>query len=135
MLYTSFGCLYSHCVFHVCVSQAPVLHSPEAAKALFGMVGRLLGKALLDNQLVTATLNRPLLKHLLAIPIAFSDLEQYDASLHKNLNWILNCGKGEVDALCQTFTATVEDVGGVASVDLMPGGSEIDVTDANKVGG
>ena len=38
-----------------------------------------------------------------------------------------------MDALCQSFTASEEDVGGVVSVDLMPGGSAIDVTDENKV--
>ena len=97
------------------------------------MVGRLLGKALLDNQLVTVSLARPLLKHLLALPVAFSDLEQFDASLHKNLSWMLSCGEGEVEALCQSFTASEEDVGGVVSVDLMPGGSAIDVADENKV--
>jgi len=121
--------------FLIIVFQAPVLHSPETAKSLFGVVGRLLGKALLDNQLVTVSLARPLLKHLLALPVAFSDLEQFDASLHKNLSWMLSCGEGEVEALCQSFTASEEDVGGVVSVDLMPGGSAIDVTDENKVGG
>jgi len=97
-------------------------------------VGRLLAKALLDQQLVTASLSRPLLKHALALPVAFGDLEQVDASLHKNLSWILTCQPGDVEALCQTFTASEAELGdGVASVDLVPGGSDIDVTDANKV--
>jgi hypothetical protein len=110
------------------------MHSPEVATRLFGVVGRLLAKALLDQQLVTVSLNRPLLKHALALPVAFDDLEQFDASLHKNLSWMLSCGSGDVEALCQTFTASEEELGdGVTSVDLVPGGSDLDVTDANKV--
>jgi hypothetical protein len=110
------------------------MHSPEVASRLFGVVGRLLAKALLDQQLVTVSLSRPLLKHTLALPVAFDDLEQFDASLHKSLSWMLSCGSGDVEALCQTFTASEEELGdGVTSVDLVPGGSDLDVTDANKV--
>jgi len=110
------------------------MHSPEVATRLFGVVGRLLAKALLDQQLVTVSLSRPLLKHALALPVAFDDLEQFDASLHKSLSWMLSCGSGDVEALCQTFTASEDELGdGVSSVDLVPGGSDIDVTDANKV--
>jgi hypothetical protein len=68
---------------------APSLHGEDTAKRMFRVTGRLLGKALLDRQLMTVSLNRPLLKHLLALPVAFDDLEQVDAALHQNLKWML----------------------------------------------
>ena len=46
---------------------------------------RLLGKALFDGQLVHAHLVRPLYKHLLGWPIAFSDLEHVDHFTHESL--------------------------------------------------
>lgn len=46
---------------------------------------RLLGKALFDGQLVQAHLVRPLYKHLLGWPIAFSDLEHVDHFTHESL--------------------------------------------------
>lgn len=48
-------------------------------------VARLLGKALFDGQLVQAHLVRPLYKHLLGWPIAFSDLEHVDHFTHESL--------------------------------------------------
>lgn len=47
--------------------------------------GRLLGKALFDGQLVQAHLVRPLYKHLLGWPIAFSDLEHVDHFTYESL--------------------------------------------------
>ena len=76
---------------------AEKLHGAEATESLFFLVGRLLAKALLDRQLVTAPLNRPLLKHVLGIGVQFSDLEFVDHELHKQLNWILDCGEGEAE--------------------------------------
>ena len=112
---------------------APVLHTPEAAQRLFRLAGRLLAKALLDKQLVTVSLNRPLLKHILGAPVTFDDLELIDAELYRNLQWILTCGPGEVEYTCQTFAVDEQELGdAVSSVDLIPGGSEVDVTDENK---
>jgi hypothetical protein len=115
---------------------APSLHTPEVAARLFRVTGRLLAKALLDQQLVTVQLNRPLLKHLLAAPVCFPDLMHYDAALHQSLSWMLGSKPGEVEALCQTFTVTASgaaDGFGEAEMELVPGGADMDVTDANKV--
>jgi hypothetical protein len=114
---------------------AAQLHTPEVATRMFRLTGRLLAKALLDRQLVTVSLNKPLLKHILALPVAFGDLEYYDSGLHKSLTWMLECGPGEVEALCQTFTANEPDLlgaDGSHEVELMPGGADVDVTDDNK---
>ena len=112
---------------------AEKLHGAEATESLFFLVGRLLAKALLDRQLVTAPLNRPLLKHVLGIGVQFSDLEFVDHELHKQLNWILDCGEGEAEMLCLTFAVTEEHFGVMRDVPLKPGGEDIDVDDENKV--
>ena len=78
---------------------APTLHTAEVASRMFRLAGRLLAKALLDKQLVTVSLSRPLLKHILALPVAFADLEHVDADLFRSLSWMLNAAPGEVSFL------------------------------------
>jgi len=75
---------------------APLLHGEATACRLFRVCGRLLAKALLDSQLVTVSLGRPLLKHLLALPVTFADLESVDAALHQSLAWTLSCPPDQV---------------------------------------
>ncbi|KAH8098768.1 ubiquitin protein ligase [Aureococcus anophagefferens] len=55
----------------------PAAFSPEDAKH-YRVAGRLVAKALFDGQTIPAHLNRPMLKHLLAMPVTFSDLEAVD---------------------------------------------------------
>jgi hypothetical protein len=78
---------------------APSLHGADTSARLFRVTGRLLGKALLDRQLMTVSLNRPLLKHALALPVALSDLEQVDAALHQNLKWMLTNDQAQNELL------------------------------------
>jgi len=109
---------------------APAMHGQAVAARMFRVVGRFLGKCLLDRQLMTVSLNRPLLKHLLALPVCFDDLEQVDAALHQNLKWMLE--NDGVECLCQSFTATEDEFGCVKEVPLCEGGQDMDVTDSNK---
>ncbi|KAG1693590.1 hypothetical protein DVH05_023354 [Phytophthora capsici] len=97
----------------------------------FQFVGRLLAKCLLEGQLLTVHLALPLLKHLLGVPISFSDLEFLDAELHRHTLWLRD-NEG-VEALALDFTAYhVGTDGSVVTVELKPGGNDIPVTDANK---
>jgi hypothetical protein len=56
----------------------------------YRFVGRLLAKALLDEQTVPAYLCRPLFKHVLGWPVGLADLEYTDAALHQTLTWLLD---------------------------------------------
>ncbi|KAI9912290.1 hypothetical protein PsorP6_008993 [Peronosclerospora sorghi] len=94
----------------------------------FKFAGRLLGKAILDGLVLEASLSLPLLKHLLGVPITFSDLEYLDEELFKHLSWVRD--NEHVDALCVTFS--IQTPSG-ETVELKPGGNEIDVTDENKI--
>ncbi|ETP44797.1 hypothetical protein F442_08675 [Phytophthora nicotianae P10297] len=97
----------------------------------FQFVGRLLAKCLLEGQLLTVHLALPLLKHLLGVPISFSDLEFLDAELHRHALWLRE-NEG-VEALALDFTAQRQGTdGAIITEELKPGGKDIPVTDANK---
>lgn len=110
-------------------------------------VGRFLGKALFDQQLVPAHLARPLFKHLLGMPMSFADLEFVDGDLHQNLRWMVENEGAE--ALMLDFTVSQTVLGEMQTVELkvrgakrgrgvgadaasQPGGASIEVTDENK---
>jgi hypothetical protein len=93
--------------------------------------GRLVGRALLEGNVTGFHLALPLLKIMVGIPVSFQDLESFDPDAFKNLQWLL--ANDGVDMLGLDFTI-VEKLpnGAIKVVELVPGGSEIDVTDANK---
>lgn len=93
--------------------------------------GRLIGRALLEGMLMKAHLALPMLKHLLGVPISFSDLEFIDIDVYKSLKWMKE-NEG-VEALCLDFSVTNRKLNGtVETIDLKPDGREIAVTDENK---
>ncbi|CAI5701124.1 unnamed protein product [Peronospora effusa] len=94
----------------------------------FTFAGRLLGKSMLDGLVLEVSMSLPLLKHLLGVPITFSDLEFLDEELHKHLCWVRD--NDHVDTLCVTFC--IQTPSG-DTVELKPGGANIDVTDENKI--
>ena len=103
---------------------------PEHLKC-YEFIGRLVAKCLLEGQLLTVYFALPLLKHILGVPISFSDLEFLDEELYKNAMWIReNTG---VEALCLDFTVQQLDAEGhVSTIELIPNGGEVPVTDDNK---
>jgi hypothetical protein len=120
--------------------------------------GRLVGRALLEGGIWGFHFARPLLKIMLGMPVSFSDVEYYDPETYKNLVWMLqNDGadtlgldftvteRGEVapdvssesresldSRSSESFLRRTQD-GSVRVVDLVPGGRDIEVTDANKL--
>lgn len=65
-------------------------------------IGRFIGRALFEGILIDAHLALPLCKHILGIPITFSDLEFVDNDLHKNLKWLRD--NHGVESLALDFT-------------------------------
>lgn len=93
----------------------------------FRFAGILIGKALFEGLVLDVHLALPLLKHVLGIPISFSDLEFLDMELHRNCQWLRN--NTQVENLCLTFTMMLESG---QEIELKPDGANIDVTDENK---
>ncbi|KAE8895185.1 hypothetical protein PF010_g728 [Phytophthora fragariae] len=92
-------------------------------------IGRFIGRALFEGILIDAHLALPVCKHLLGIPITFSDLEFVDNDLYKNLKWLRdNTG---VESLALDFTVNADQTSKV--VELVPNGSNIPVTEENKM--
>ncbi|EQC25918.1 hypothetical protein SDRG_16217 [Saprolegnia diclina VS20] len=98
----------------------------------YEFIGRLIAKCLLEGQLLTVHFALPLLKHILGVPISFSDLEFLDEELCKNANWLRT--NSNVENLCLDFTVQTLDANGepLPPIELKPNGAAIPVTDANK---
>ncbi|GAB9474626.1 Hect e3 ubiquitin ligase [Globisporangium polare] len=97
----------------------------------YQFVGRLIAKCLLEGQLLTVHFSLPLLKHILGVPISFSDLEFLDEELYRNALWLRD--NDHADALCLDFT--IQRIDGndeMITDELKPGGKDIAVTDDNK---
>jgi E3 ubiquitin-protein ligase HUWE1 len=96
----------------------------------FHFVGSFLAKAIYDRQLIDLPLCRSIYKYLLGRPATLKDLQEMDPVYHKSLVWML---KNDIDDIIfEMFTVTVENFGQLQEVELIPGGKEIKVTNANK---
>ncbi|GAB9477433.1 Nedd4 e3 ubiquitin-protein ligase wwp1, partial [Globisporangium polare] len=107
--------------------------------------GRLIGRALLEEQVWGFHLALPLLKIILGLPVTFSDLEYFDPEAYASLVWIRD--NDGVDDLGLTFSMTElhpsgskdgstgggTPSGGVTVVDLVENGRDVPVTDDNKL--
>ncbi|KAF1333666.1 Hect ubiquitin ligase, partial [Globisporangium splendens] len=92
--------------------------------------GRLIGRALLEGGVWGFHLSMPLVKIILGIPVSFSDLEYFDPEAYKSMQWLLD-NEG-VETLGLDFSVTEKRGADVVTVDLIPDGRNIPVTDANK---
>mmetsp|Transcript_22041 Transcript_22041/g.16443 ORF Transcript_22041/g.16443 Transcript_22041/m.16443 type:complete len:192 (+) Transcript_22041:895-1470(+) len=96
----------------------------------FKFIGRILGKALLDEQYLDCHFVKTLYKMLLGEPLDFSDLEDYDYEFYNNLKWCLN---NDITPLGQNFTAQQENYGKTEEVELIKDGKSIMVDNENKM--
>lgn len=97
----------------------------------FRFVGRFVGKAIYDGENLDCYFARSFYKHILGIPITFSDLEHVDPNYYKSLKWMLE--NPVQDVLDLTFQTEVDALGRADIVDLVRNGGEIAVTDENKI--
>ncbi|KAH9068572.1 hypothetical protein Ae201684P_004275 [Aphanomyces euteiches] len=99
---------------------------------LFRVVGRFIGRALLDGQVIPMHLNPIVFNAILGLPIVFEDLEDFDPTVCKSLAYVLECDN--VDELALTFSAsTVDGDGAMVQVDLIENGRQIAVENHNRV--
>ena len=96
----------------------------------FRFTGRVVGKALMDGQLMDAYFTRSFYKHMLCEPLTVEDIEAVDPDYYKNLKWMLeNDITGVLDL---NFTAETDYFGKKEMVELKPGGAQCPVTEDNK---
>jgi hypothetical protein len=108
-------------------------HSGDDHLVYYRFLGRVMGKALFDRQLVAGHLVQYLYKHMLGWPITFSDLEMVDEEYFNNLKQLETMHKTgqDIEALCLDFTTTQEVMGAKEEIELIKGGANITVTNDN----
>lgn len=97
----------------------------------FKFVGRVIGKAIADGQLLDAFFTRSFYKHMLGIPVNFTDLEAIDPEYYKNLRMTMETPL-DMLGLELDFSAQRDEFGKMSIVDLVPDGRNVPVTDENK---
>lgn len=125
------------CALFTQVSGASVTHPSPASifqtdhLGHFHLFGLVLGKAFLENITIAARLSVVMLKALLdRRDGALADLRQFDIELHRSLRWMLE--NDVTDVIDDNFSTTFDVLGQSTSVDLLPGGANIVVTEDNK---
>eukprot|EP00163_Fabomonas_tropica_P003775 TRINITY_DN1333_c1_g1_i1.p1 TRINITY_DN1333_c1_g1~~TRINITY_DN1333_c1_g1_i1.p1 ORF type:complete len:2228 (+),score=681.47 TRINITY_DN1333_c1_g1_i1:938-6685(+) len=96
----------------------------------FKFVGRIIGKAVLDDFMLDCHFTRSFYKHILGQKVSFEDMQALDPDYYKSLKWILeNDIEGVLDL---TFTTEADRFGTKEEIELKPNGANIPVTNENK---
>jgi HECT-domain (ubiquitin-transferase) len=95
----------------------------------FRFVGRLLGRALFDQQMVKGHLLPFLYKHILSTPLTMLDLADQDKEYYLSLGKLRDVQP--IESLCLDFTVTEHRAGVPTVVELLPQGESKTVTKHN----
>ncbi|KAG7354856.1 HECT-domain ubiquitin-transferase [Nitzschia inconspicua] len=108
-------------------------HYCEDHLVYYRFLGRVMGKAMFDRQLVNGHMVKHLYKHILGWPIQFKDLESIDDEYYGNLKQVqeLAAQGHDVSMLSLDFTTTIEILGEKIVVPIVEGGEDIEVTNDN----
>ncbi|KAF3795858.1 E3 ubiquitin-protein ligase [Nymphaea thermarum] len=103
----------------------------------FKFVGRVVGKALFDGQLLDVHFTRSFYKHILGVKVTYHDIEAIDPDFFKNLKWMLENDISDILDLTFSMDADEEKLilyerTEVTDYELIPGGRNVRVTEENK---
>ncbi|OBA26475.1 HECT-domain-containing protein [Hanseniaspora valbyensis NRRL Y-1626] len=98
--------------------------------SFFKFIGMILAKSIRDNCYIDSHFSRAVYKQILGKNVSLKDMESIDPDYYKSLCWILE--NDITDILDMTFSVETDDYGEHKVIDLIPNGSNIDVTEANK---
>jgi len=96
----------------------------------FKFIGRVLGLAIFHRRFLDAYFIVSFYKMILKKKITLADLEAVDAEYHRSLQWMLN--NDVTDVIDETFTTSEDTFGELVTVELKPGGANIEVNNDNK---
>jgi hypothetical protein len=113
------------------INPASDISCPEDALIMFRFLGRLLGRALFDRQLIDGHMVRYLYKHMLGWPVTFEDLQLQDEEYYQSLKQFTKMNEEEISSLCLDFTLAEETLGVRRDVELLEGGKDLEVTKDN----
>ncbi|ORX47544.1 HECT-domain-containing protein [Piromyces finnis] len=116
-----------------CLYPNPHSYSRQSERLkYYEFLGRILGKALYEGILVDVFFASFFLSKWLGRISYLDDLPSLDENLYKGLLFIKNY-QGNIEDLSLTFAIDDEQFGRAESVDLITNGSQIPVTDGNKI--
>lgn len=97
----------------------------------FKFIGRVVGLAVFHRRFLDAFFISAFYKMILGKRIVVEDMEGVDADFHRNLEWMLD--NDITDVLDLNFTVEDDNFGEVETIDLKPDGTNIPVTNDNKL--
>lgn len=99
----------------------------------YRFLGRVMGKALFNGQLVAGHMVPYIYKHMLGWPVTFKDIEGLDEEYYNNLKQLqeLDANGQDLSMLCLDFTQAEEVMGVKEVVELVEGGKDIEVDNQN----
>jgi hypothetical protein len=99
---------------------------------MYKFSGMIVGKAMFDGCLLKCTFTKTFLNRICKKANQLDDLKEIDKQVYDNLMYI-KYYDGDVEDLCLYMCYTDSSFGAQTTVDLTPGGSEILVTQENKM--
>ena len=90
-----------------------------------------MGKALFDGELVSGHLVKTIYKHMLGWPVTFADLEYLDPAYYNSIKGLMDMD--DVEYACLDFTLSEDVMGTHKTIELIPNGENIDVTNENII--
>ncbi|KAJ8983063.1 hypothetical protein NQ317_007105 [Molorchus minor] len=98
----------------------------------YKFVGRVIAKAIYDNKLLECYFTRSFYKHILGIPVKYTDMESEDYSFYRGLVYLMENNINNL-GLDLTFSTEISEFGVTETRDLIPNGRHISVTEENKM--
>lgn len=98
--------------------------------SFFKFIGRIIGKAIFDNCFLDCHFSRAVYKKILDRPVSLKDMENLDLEYFKSLMWMLE--NDITDIITEDFSVETDDYGEHKTIDLIPNGRNIPVTESNK---
>ncbi|KAJ5248770.1 hypothetical protein N7468_000221 [Penicillium chermesinum] len=96
----------------------------------FKFIGRVVGLAIFHRRFLDSFFIGAFYKMMLRKKVTLQDMEGVDEDLHRNLAWTL---ENDIEGIVElTFSVDDEKFGERTTIDLIPGGRDIPVTDENK---
>ncbi|KAL1709877.1 hypothetical protein EV121DRAFT_286277 [Schizophyllum commune] len=96
----------------------------------FKFIGRCLGLGIFHRRFLDAYFITSFYKMILRKKVTLADLESVDAELYRGMVWMLE--NDITDIIDETFTTMEERFGEMVTIELKPGGADVQVTEENK---
>lgn len=105
----------------------PSSHCNPNHLSYFKFIGHIIAKAIFDNKFLDCYFTRAFYKHILGVPVKYTDMESVDNEFYKNLVSIL---ESDIDTLCidLSYSIDINEFGVTQTRDLKPNGRNLKVT-------